>query len=112
MNPRWIRVFWRTLQVGEFGSLWAEFVERHARIGDVAAATYWLDDPCEDDRDEVTPMVPPNPSALAGGMARERVESPAGSGMVSGPYLAPIQVGRNDPCPCGSGKKYKKCCGR
>jgi len=19
--------------------------------------------------------------------------------------------GRNDPCPCGSGKKYKKCCG-
>jgi hypothetical protein len=20
--------------------------------------------------------------------------------------------GRNDPCPCGSGKKYKKCCGR
>lgn len=27
--------------------------------------------------------------------------------------VAPIQpkVGRNDPCPCGSGKKYKKCCG-
>jgi len=23
-----------------------------------------------------------------------------------------IKVGRNDPCPCGSGKKYKKCCGR
>jgi len=22
-----------------------------------------------------------------------------------------LQVGRNDPCPCGSGKKYKKCCG-
>ncbi|MCA9468620.1 MAG: SEC-C domain-containing protein [Nitrospira sp.] len=20
-------------------------------------------------------------------------------------------MGRNDPCPCGSGKKYKKCCG-
>jgi hypothetical protein len=30
--------------------------------------------------------------------------------------LAPVQnetkVGRNDPCPCGSGKKYKKCCGK
>ena len=24
----------------------------------------------------------------------------------------PKKVGRNDPCPCGSGKKYKKCCGR
>lgn len=23
----------------------------------------------------------------------------------------PAGIGRNDPCPCGSGKKYKKCCG-
>jgi len=22
------------------------------------------------------------------------------------------KIGRNEPCPCGSGKKYKKCCGR
>ena len=22
------------------------------------------------------------------------------------------RIGRNDPCPCGSGKKYKKCCGK
>ncbi|HMN20966.1 MAG TPA: UPF0149 family protein [Ottowia sp.] len=27
------------------------------------------------------------------------------------PVLHPPKVGRNDPCPCGSGKKYKKCCG-
>jgi hypothetical protein len=27
------------------------------------------------------------------------------------PYIAPPRVGRNEPCPCGSGKKYKKCCG-
>src|SRR5579884_392044 len=27
------------------------------------------------------------------------------------PYVAPPKVGRNEPCPCGSGKKYKKCCG-
>ncbi|MFA6349325.1 MAG: preprotein translocase subunit SecA, partial [Candidatus Omnitrophota bacterium] len=25
---------------------------------------------------------------------------------------AGLKVGRNDPCPCGSGKKYKKCCGK
>lgn len=24
----------------------------------------------------------------------------------------PRKVGRNEPCPCGSGKKYKRCCGR
>lgn len=26
-------------------------------------------------------------------------------------FFRPQKVGRNDPCPCGSGKKYKKCCG-
>jgi len=28
------------------------------------------------------------------------------------PHAPSPTVGRNDPCPCGSGKKYKKCCGR
>ena len=28
------------------------------------------------------------------------------------PIAVSSKVGRNDPCPCGSGKKYKKCCGR
>jgi preprotein translocase subunit SecA len=28
------------------------------------------------------------------------------------PVRAGAKVGRNDPCPCGSGKKYKKCCGQ
>jgi hypothetical protein len=27
------------------------------------------------------------------------------------PYRAPPKVGRNQPCPCGSGKKFKRCCG-
>jgi preprotein translocase subunit SecA len=30
---------------------------------------------------------------------------------VKQPVLADKKAGRNDPCPCGSGKKYKKCCG-
>jgi preprotein translocase subunit SecA len=37
-------------------------------------------------------------------------------GDAAAPRRAPVKrekkVGRNDPCPCGSGKKYKKCCGR
>lgn len=33
--------------------------------------------------------------------------------LVRPPVLNPFRdVGRNDPCPCGSGKKFKKCCGR
>ncbi len=30
----------------------------------------------------------------------------------SAPVVLGAQPGRNDPCPCGSGKKYKKCCGQ
>ena len=28
------------------------------------------------------------------------------------PKIAEKKIGRNDPCPCGSGKKHKKCCGK
>ena len=41
----------------------------------------------------------------------QELESFDPSGTISVPYVAPLKVGRNDPCPCGSGKKYKKCCG-
>ncbi|GJM70619.1 hypothetical protein HMSSN036_28350 [Paenibacillus macerans] len=37
--------------------------------------------------------------------------SPGSQGSLNTPYTNPNKVGRNDPCPCGSGKKYKKCCG-
>ena len=30
----------------------------------------------------------------------------------SGTVVKGAKVGRNDPCPCGSGKKYKQCCGK
>jgi hypothetical protein len=33
------------------------------------------------------------------------------AGIPQEPYRAPPRVGRNDPCPCSSGKKFKKCCG-
>jgi uncharacterized protein len=37
----------------------------------------------------------------------------AGRGAESRPYRHPEpKIGRNDPCPCGSGKKYKHCCGQ
>jgi SWIM/SEC-C metal-binding protein len=51
----------------------------------------------------VIELKPDKPEDLA---ALRRLEKP----------LKPVKVketpGRNDPCPCGSGKKYKKCCGR
>ena len=35
----------------------------------------------------------------------------AGRGGAASPADPPAKVGRNDPCPCGSGKKHKRCCG-
>ncbi|MDR3319503.1 MAG: preprotein translocase subunit SecA [Desulfovibrio sp.] len=38
--------------------------------------------------------------------------SGGGNTLAQLPAKATPRMGRNDPCPCGSGKKYKKCCGR
>ncbi len=56
-----------------------------------------------------------NPVTLA--LKREQVAKPvetAGDGTLSTNRTVKKsnKIGRNDPCPCGSGKKYKKCCGR
>ena len=40
------------------------------------------------------------------------VASTAGDGSVRKQPRKVQKIGRNDPCPCGSGKKYKQCCGR
>jgi hypothetical protein len=58
-----------------------------------------------------------NPEAIGGGNIDLTILYPDGSTEVQGlgPLVEPAQVkqgkvGRNDPCPCGSGKKHKKCC--
>ena len=45
---------------------------------------------------------------------REQVAKPIEPGAAAGrqPKRSDKKAGPNDPCPCGSGKKYKKCCGR
>ncbi len=43
---------------------------------------------------------------------RAAAQAPQGEQKVKQIRLEQPKVGRNDPCPCGSGKKYKKCCGR
>ena len=67
------------------------------------------------DKQSKAPM--PSPIRLA--LKREQVAVPTQAGVSDNgekPKRKPIvkknKVGRNDPCPCGSGKKYKKCCGR
>ncbi|MEE0857472.1 MAG: preprotein translocase subunit SecA [Ruminococcus sp.] len=59
--------------------------------------------------------VQPNPVEAA--LKREQVAQPTqtsgdGTDTANKTVRKGKKVGRNDPCPCGSGKKYKKCCGR
>ena len=71
--------------------------ERQPPLDDVAVATSWWSaferhsahDALEEDWDDESQLVEPEQ-----------------------PYRAPAKVGRNESCPCGSGKKFKKCCGR
>jgi hypothetical protein len=79
------------IEAGPRGETLRQTRDRYPPIDDVAEATAWWSEetngsPAEDDD---------------GG----------DHGEVNEPYRAPPKVGRNQPCPCGSGKKYKKCCG-
>ena len=39
-------------------------------------------------------------------------DAPGAAQQKTQPVVADKKIGRNDPCPCGSGKKYKNCCGK
>jgi uncharacterized protein YecA (UPF0149 family) len=83
-------------------------LERHTLIIDaIDEMKHWACFHPEDSRpkrpSEVEVAVPspptPSPSVVA-------------SYETAKPFIREPKVGRNDPCPCGSGKKYKKCCGK
>ena len=57
------------------------------------------------------------PNAVQAALRREQVAKPTmtssdGTDTANKTVRKGKKIGRNDPCPCGSGKKYKKCCGR
>lgn len=93
--------------------LYEWFCERNAPIDAVEECSGWLcfcnedenprpwdDDTDIDDNGHPDDAFGPPPDELPGIISKPT------------PYIAPPKVGRNDPCPCGSGSKYKKCCGK
>jgi preprotein translocase subunit SecA len=93
------------------------FDELQANVrGDVVNAIYHLQM-----RQQAPPPPPPTEGAFEnsdrsggsnGAAAPRRAARPAANGTQGGVRVAAAtKIGRNDPCPCGSGKKYKRCHG-
>jgi uncharacterized protein len=109
----WVRGFWKAMELAP--EIWSSLVadERTQIIIAPFAAFFDLDglEPLEippdiDDRlDEDAALIPRMILVLRKlARIREAATTPA-------PLHRQGKVGRNDPCPCGSGKKYKRCCG-
>ena len=120
---RWARGFMRGVHL--CGESWDEIfavddVERFAMVLPILALAH------ENDRDEEMrprkePLSPADRKTLCGilGPAAKRIynyfrphrirESKRAAGVM---MRAEKKIGRNEPCSCGSGKKYKHCCGR
>ncbi len=82
--------------------------DRHHLITDaIAEMEWWVSFHPEDSEPKklpksdapVPPLPPPTPDSDTEYVAPQ-------------PFVREPKIGRNDPCPCGSGKKYKKCCGK
>lgn len=83
------------------GNVVERMKDRYPPIDDVAKATSWW----ARFGKLASPRRAEELAALAAG-------GDFGEGGPVEPYRAPLKVGRNEPCPCGSGRKYKKCCGQ
>ena len=64
---------------------------------------------------EAAEFIPACVTAIAAywrGNGPKQISMPLMGGPPPQPHYASSKIGRNDPCPCGSGKKLKKCCGK
>jgi preprotein translocase subunit SecA len=94
------------------------FEEMWERVEDHVVKFLYHAEPVQDyqQKRRVQPIVSHHPEA-AGLAESHRQQEQAANTPVGGPARPATvrrtqpKVGRNDPCPCGSGKKYKRCCG-
>jgi uncharacterized protein len=71
-------------------------------------------EPDEEDRvmAEASEFIPLYVTEIAAYWRKRRPTLATGSGQLVSVSLKADQTGRNDPCPCGSGRKFMVCCGR
>jgi hypothetical protein len=81
--------------------------ERHCPLNDaIAEMEWWASFHPEDSHPHGLPQFdPPAPLSATSDSFSSSYHPPE-------PFVRELKSGPNDPCPCGSGKKYKKCCGQ
>jgi uncharacterized protein len=116
----WAHGFMRGMQMRHDG--WAELVNDDERGGCLIPMMMLHHEHDKDPEMRPDPITPEQreevivhmAAGLLGAYRYFRAERDTSVGIPFGrePKRNPSKIGRNDPCPCGSGKKYKKCCGR
>lgn len=76
-------------------------IHNGVQLGDIAKANSRAFTKAMPKQKKVTDKKPAKPAKKAAAMKKPKKKA-----------VLEAKVGRNDPCPCGSGKKYKKCCGK
>lgn len=114
----WARGFMRGMQMRHDG--WAELVNDEERRGCLVPIMMLYHEHDEDPKMRPKPIsaeqredvIVRMAAGLVGAYRYFRAQRGAyASSPAPEPRRGIPKVGRNDPCPCGSGKKYKKCCG-
>jgi len=115
----WARGFMRGMGMRHDG--WAELVNDEKHGGCLIPMMMLCHEHDEDPAMRPKPISPEQREEVMAGMAagllraykyfREQRQTYAGTASRRDPKRRASKVGRNDLCPCGSGKKYKKCCG-
>jgi uncharacterized protein len=109
----WVRGFWKAMELAP--ETWSALVEdKRTKIIIAPFAGFFdfdelapqeIPDDIDDRLDQDAALIPRMILLLRKlGRIREAGSPPA-------PLAHRNKIGRNDPCPCGSGKKYKRCCG-
>jgi preprotein translocase subunit SecA len=90
------------------------FQDLLANINRSVIKTFFRIQPVENQNVPAKPVVPQENLQFSGASQNQHFKSLDKNQKPTNPQPVKNQtkVGRNDPCPCGSGKKYKKCCGK
>ena len=115
----WARGFMRGMGMRHEG--WAELVNDEEQGGCLIPMMMLYHEHDEDPEMRPNPISPEKREEVivhvAAGLVaayryfREHREAPIGTTFTPGPRRHAPKVGRNELCPCGSGKRYKRCCG-